>query len=129
MGLLGRALAAALTLAALPAMARAVATLPISPARQAATERSASARFHPRRFGPHTYYGTIVALAGSKLTLRLRNGRAQGIDATQAIADNAYSQPLFVGKTVVIDGAFTNGVFVAAHIYRVTTLQDLRGDR
>jgi hypothetical protein len=100
-----------------------------APASAAALSRMPVETFHPRRLGPHTFFGTIVGMRGSQLVIKRRNGRLQNVDATQAIADNAYSMPLFVGKTVAIDGTFTRGVFSAAHIFRITSLDALASDR
>ena len=122
-----RFVAATLALAGLPLAAFAVQTVR-SPVRAATTHAVSPQGFHPRKRGPHTFYGTIVSLNGTQLVLKRRNGRLQNIDASVAIADNAYSQPLFVGKVVVIDGSVSGGIFTAAHIYRLTDLDDLGND-
>ncbi len=79
--------------------------------------------------GPHTVFGTIAALDGAAVTIRLRSGRLVPIDATAALANGAFSAPLFVGKMVAVDGAVQNGKFVAAHIIRLTNLADFPPDR
>ena len=119
-------LAVAVSIAFVPP---AVASFAAAPVRAAALSRAPLETFHPRRRGPHTFYGTIVGMRGSQLVIKRRNGRLQNVDATQAIADDAYSLPLFVGKTVAIDGTFARGVFSAAHIYRITSLDALANDR
>jgi hypothetical protein len=98
----------------------------LAPVPQRRAHLSAAAKpFHPRPFGPHRIYAQIVAIQGSLLTVRRRNGRLQKVDDTVAVNDNAYSMPLFVGKCVVIDGTVTKGVMSAAHIFRIP---DLNGD-
>jgi hypothetical protein len=78
--------------------------------------------------GPHTLFGTIAALDGADVTVRLRSGRLAAVDATAAFANGAYSAPLFVGKMVAVDGVVHNGTFVAAHIVRLTNLADFPPD-
>ena len=121
------ALATSLALATLPVAAPAITVVPVPLHHALAGARST--QYRPRPSGPRTYFGTIFAIDGARLVLRLRNGRKRSIDATQALAANDYSQPLFVGKMVAIDGIITNGVFAAAHIYRVTSLQGLGNDK
>jgi hypothetical protein len=115
-----------LALAAAPAVSCA-AQITVVPVHRAPATAPAG-RFHPRPFGPHKIYGEIVAIRGSQLIVRRRNGHLQTVDDTIAIADNAYSMPLFVGKYVVIDGTMAKGVFGALHIYRLTDLQGLSND-
>jgi hypothetical protein len=89
---------------------------------------SAGQGWHPARVGQHLLFGTIVALRGSFITVRLRNGRVQIVDATAAIANGDYSAPLFVGKIVSVDGVSRGTTFIAAHIVRMENLTDLQAD-
>jgi hypothetical protein len=61
---------------------------------------SGAQTWHAVRPGPHVLYGTIAAVRGNVITLRLRNGRAVAVDATVAIAHGDYPAPLFIGKVV-----------------------------
>ncbi len=124
------AVAALAAFAALPSGAFAARVIP-APARQVQVQVRAAAPvpYHATRFGPHTFYGTIVAMRGSRLLVRLRSGRTQTVDDTRAVAANDYSAPLFLGKMVAVDGTFASGVFSAQHIYRVSNLQGLQNDR
>ncbi len=118
----------AATLAIAPTGAPAARMTTLAPARQVQVRPAVAVPYHATRLGPHTFYGTIVAIRGSLLAVRLRNGRTQAVDDTRAIAANDYSSPLFVGKLVAIDGTFEKGVFSAQHIYRLTNLQGLQND-
>ena len=85
---------------------------------------------HSRRLGPHHIFGTIVAINGNLLSVQRRNGKLITVDATTVIASDDYSYPLFVGKTVAIDGTFpTKTTFIATHIEAVTSLQSLEVDK
>ena len=79
--------------------------------------------------GPHSVFGTITALRGATLTLRLRSGRFLTVDAAGAVQRGDFSAPLFVGKTVIIDGALRENALVAAHIWRVNNLAGSPADR
>lgn len=121
-------IAALLALSIAPAGASAARVTTLAPERQVPLRPAAAAPYHATRLGPHTLYGTIVALRGARLVLRLRNGRSQSVDGTRAIAANDYSAPLFIGKIVAVDGTFASGVFSAQHIYRLSNLQGLQND-
>jgi hypothetical protein len=85
---------------------------------------------HSPRLGPHHIFGTILAINGNLLSVQRRNGKFITVDATTVIASDDYSYPLFVGKTVAIDGTFpTKTTFLATHIEAVTTLQSLEVDK
>ncbi len=99
-----------------------------APVRQVQVRPAAAHPYHATRLGPHTFYGTIVTMRGSRIAVQLRNGRMQSVDATSAIAANDYSSPLFIGKLVAVDGTFVKGVFSAQHIYRLSNLQGLQND-
>ena len=104
-----------------------------SAATQPATPRAVHAAAplkHGRRLGAHHVFGTILAIDGSMLSLQRRNGKLLTVDATSVIANDDYSYPLFVGKTVAIDGTFSNKTtFVATHINAITSLQSLEADK
>jgi hypothetical protein len=90
----------------------------------------ANPAYRATRQGVHVVYGTVVAVHGSQLTVKLRNNRSINVDASPAIANGDYSAPLFVGKLVNVDGAFKpNGVLSAAHVFRLVRLEGLRPDR
>ena len=99
------------------------------PTVQRATPRVVPLR-HGRPLGPRHVFGTILAIDGNTLSVRRRNGKLLTVDATTVIASDDYSYPLFVGKTVAIDGTFsTKTTFLATHINAVTTLQSLEADK
>ena len=122
------AVAALAALVIVPASALAERVTTLAPARQMQVRPAAAVPYHATRIGPHTFYGTIVAMRGSRIVVRLRNGRSQPVDDTRALAANDYSSPLFIGKLVAIDGTFLNGTFSAQHIYRLSNLQGLQND-
>lgn len=119
----------ALALALIPASTFAAEPVYRAPAVKVLRRAPVAAPYHVRPAGPHSIYGTIVAIRGSRLTVKLRNGRLLSVDDSIAVAADDYSQPLFVGKLVAIDGTIANGVFSAAHIFRVTNLDGLAPDR
>jgi hypothetical protein len=88
-----------------------------------------SAAWHAARPGTHTFYGTIVAIRGSLVTVRLRSGSYVTADDAIAVAHGDYSAPLFVGKNVSVDGESHGATFRAAHLYRVDKLSQLPNDR
>ena len=68
----------------------------------------------------HLIYGTIVQLEGNILTLMLRDGRRQRVDATLAVRSHTYSAPLFLGKTVTMTGDYgADGTFAATTISKL----------
>jgi hypothetical protein len=85
--------------------------------------------WRPTARGPHVFYGTIVAIRGTSLSVLLRNSRIVSVDVAAAVASGNYSAPLFVGKTVSVDGSGNGGAFTAAHVFRVTNLANLSNDR
>jgi hypothetical protein len=78
--------------------------------------------------GPHHFFGTILAIRGGILTIRRRNGTLTTVDATLAIANDNYSYPLFIGKMVAVDGAYSAKIFVATDVQRITSLKALEND-
>jgi hypothetical protein len=71
----------------------------------------------------HNIFGTIVKLVLPKFVLRTRTGRLLVVDATTALQRGSYSAPLFVGKVVVVGGAFNAAsVLEAATVTRQTRL-------
>jgi hypothetical protein len=101
--------------------------LPQRPVRPLVVPPAATWRAVPT--GRHTFYGTITRIAGTLITVRLRNGDLQNVDASAAIAHGDYSSPLFVGKFVSVDGNQRNGTFIAAHVFRLASLLQLQADR
>ncbi len=110
----------------LPAAMRAAAPIQATPAERARTHASANRKW---RRSLHTAYGTIASMTGDTLVLRLRDGHSLTVDATIAVANDAYSAPLFVGKVVSVEGAMRGNVFAANDIFRVDTLAGLPPDR
>jgi hypothetical protein len=81
------------------------------PARQRAFSRGAADPVSPKRFavagrGDRVLYGRIDAIRGRILYVLCRGGRQQRIDASEALRTDTFSQPLFVGKIVVVDGFY-----------------------
>ena len=75
-------------------------------------------------------FGTIVQVHGSMLTLRLRDGRSEQVDASTAIAQGMFSAPLFIGKVILAEGTRqTGGTFDAVRISRMTTIDKSLPDR
>lgn len=68
----------------------------------------------------HDISGAIVSIHANMLGLRLRNGRTQPIDATDAFASGRVSAPLFLGKLVAVTGSYdARHVMLAETITRV----------
>jgi hypothetical protein len=109
-----------------PLILRAVGPLP----RQIRANAPPAAKpWHAVRPGPHVFYGTIAALRGNLITLRLRNGRSVPVDVSVAIANGNYSVPLFIGKMVSVDGTLAGGGFMATHVFRMSNLANLPPDK
>jgi hypothetical protein len=69
---------------------------------------------------PHMVEGTILRVTGPSLVVALRTRRLLHVDASNAIASGRYSQPLFVGKFVLIEGAYgRDGTLFATAITRL----------
>jgi hypothetical protein len=69
---------------------------------------------------PHVVVGTILRVTGSSLVVELRTRRLLHVDASTAIASGRYSQPLFVGKFVIIEGSYgRDGTLFANSITRL----------
>ncbi len=79
--------------------------------------------------GPHTFFGTIVALGSGTIMVRLRSGQLARVDATEAIRQGNYSGPLYVGKLVKVDGSLRGAEIEAAHIFSLSSIADLPADR
>ncbi len=93
------------------AVALAIVAAPAAPGRaeplpQRQISRGAVSVAHPTAAPRpvHFVYGTLVAVRGSALTMRARDGTLLSVDAASAIAAGTYSAPLFAGKTVVLGG-------------------------
>ncbi len=102
---------------------------PLAQHRVATVPPAALGPLHVVPTGPHTLFGTIVAIRNGSLTLRLRSGAFIAVDATAAIRNGDYSAPLFVGKLVIVDGSLRAGRIDAAHVYRVDNLAHVPADR
>lgn len=99
----------------------------IHPARQQIV-RATRPLARGRPLGPHHFFGTILAIRGGMLSVRRRNGMLVTVDASQAIASDNYSYPLFVGKTIAVDGRYLPKTFLATHVNAVTSLRSLKTD-
>jgi hypothetical protein len=67
----------------------------------------------------HRLFGLLQSARGPALTLRLRSGRLLVVDATAAFAHNRVSEPLFSGKSTVVEGSFgPRGLFYATAVKR-----------
>jgi hypothetical protein len=73
--------------------------------------------------------GTIAGQRGTRIVIRLRNGRLVAIDGAAAMSSGNFSAPLFVGKFVMIDGTVHGATFTAAHIIGLTSLAHIPSDR
>ncbi len=73
----------------------------------------------------HDVFGEIVRLYPTGFVLRLRSGRALTVDASSAIASGRFSQPLFVGKIVLVTGGIdSRGTFLAETVTRITRIDN-----
>jgi hypothetical protein len=73
----------------------------------------------------HSAFGQIARLQTGGFVMRLRSGRALVVDASDAIASGRISQPLFVGKLVVVTGALeAGGRFRAETVTRMARVDD-----
>jgi hypothetical protein len=76
---------------------------------------------------PNALFGTLTAVDGAKLTLKLRDDSSVAVDATRAVARGAFSAPLFVGKTVLVQGTKHAGAaFDAVRILRIDDLSSVK---
>jgi hypothetical protein len=96
---------AALALGPAPARAQ------TKPAPQRVLSRGAADRvrlqpFDAKRTADRVLYGRIDAIHGAILAVRARGGRTLRVDASEALRTDMFSQPLFVGKIVVIGGYY-----------------------
>lgn len=72
---------------------------------------------------PHIFFGTIVRVYPTALTLRLRNGRILLVDITAALRDGTYSAPLVPGRAVAVEGrSGVGGRLDAVRLTRVTRI-------
>lgn len=101
----GRACAAALAVGALVPAAAAGQARPVP---QHVLSRGAAPRTVavPAPRIVHDLSGAIEALGRTAFALRLRSGRLQRIDATDALASGRVSAPLYVGKLVDVTGSY-----------------------
>jgi hypothetical protein len=71
----------------------------------------------------HSAFGEIVRIGPTVFVLRLRSGRPLTVDATEAIEAGRTSEPLFVGKLVVVTGSIdSRGTFEAQTVTRLSNL-------
>jgi hypothetical protein len=64
--------------------------------------------------------GTILRVTGANLVVALRTHRLLHVDASTAIASGRYSEPLFAGKFVIIEGNYgREGTLFATSITRL----------
>ena len=71
----------------------------------------------------HSAFGEIVRMGPTVFVLRLRSGRPLTVDATEAIQAGRTSEPLFVGKLVVVTGSLdSRGTFEAQTVTRLSNL-------
>jgi hypothetical protein len=91
----------------------------LRPQPQTVLSRGAVSTARPKPIGRsvHNVFGSIVSIAGPKFFLRTRFGRVIVVDATTAMQQGSYSAPLFVGKVVLVGGAYD-----AARVLHATTV-------
>jgi hypothetical protein len=87
----------------------------------------------PKNLGAHTDHaasGTIVAMSGNLLTVRLKTGRTIQVDASEAVRRGTYSAPFYIGKPILAEGSLgTGGVLYAIRVTRMIQPQQLPTDR
>jgi hypothetical protein len=103
--------------------------VPIAPIEAQSTRHSDVIRSQPRPTPmpasafAHSAFGEIVRMGPTVLILRLRSGRPLTVDATEAIQAGRTSEPLFVGKLVVVTGNIdSRGTFEAQTVTRLSNL-------
>jgi hypothetical protein len=90
-----------------------------------AIRRSAPPTPLPASAFAHDAFGEIVRLNPTGFSLRLRSGRTLTVDASSAIASGRFSQPLFVGKIVLVTGGIdSRGTFLAETVTRITRIDN-----
>jgi len=117
---------------ALAASASVVGTASAQSARYAPAIRHAPAATPlPASAFAHSAFGQIARLEPGGFVMRLRSGSTLVVDASDAIASGRISQPLFVGKLVVVTGALeTGGRFRAETVTRMARVDNTtRADR
>jgi len=73
----------------------------------------------------HEVFGTIVQIDGAHLTVLLRSGHSLAVDDSAAVKTERFSAPLFIGKTVRLEGSYdSRGAF---HAVTVTAIPKLTG--
>jgi hypothetical protein len=80
----------------------------------------------PPRGASHLAFGEIARLVThAGFVLRLRSGKTVNVDATAAAASGRFSEPLYVGKPVVVKGQFdARGTLYAQSVTRMTRVDD-----
>jgi hypothetical protein len=66
----------------------------------------------------HRFFGWLVDVNGSLLTLQLRNGKLLRVNAAPAIALNRVSFPFYHRKPTVVTGTLSGGVLNATSVTR-----------
>jgi hypothetical protein len=99
------------------------------PQHQVRTPANAADNWRAVRSGSHRVYGVITAIGRNVIYVERRNRRIQAVNIAAAVAHGDYSAPLFVGKTVSVDGELVRGTFVASHVFRLENLNALPADR
>jgi len=121
---------AALCAVFVPAAGGAQVVRPAGPVVRPATAPGAVTRPAGSQATANAVAGTITEVSGNILTIKLRDGRTQRVDATTAVTHGSYSAPLFVGKIVLIEGTrAANGTFDAVRVTRLPSLNQLPADR
>jgi len=103
--------------------------VPIAPTEAQSTRHPDVIRSQPRPTPmpasafAHSAFGEIVRMGPTVFVLRLRSGRPLTVDATEAIQAGRTSEPLFVGKLVVVTGNIdSRGTFEAQTVTRLSNL-------
>lgn len=77
----------------------------------------------------HEIWGTIVKIQGNQLTVQLRSGHDLSVDDSAALKAGRFSAPLFVGKTVRLEGSYDNrGIFRAVTVAAIPFLEGAASD-
>ncbi len=117
------------SLAAIASVALGWTLVPIAPVVAQSTRHYEVIRAQPRATPmpasafAHSAFGEIVRMGPTVFVLRLRSGRQLTVDATDAIQSGRTSEPLFVGKLVVVTGSLdSRGTFEAQTVTRLSNL-------
>jgi hypothetical protein len=89
---------------------------------------AATRAWHSVRPGPHVFYGTLAAVRGGVIMLRLAVGVRSWLTRRRRSHTATYSAPLFPGKMVSVDGNVIGATFRATHVFRMSNLANLPRD-